>query len=144
MCHYIFLGINPRVSKHHAFCFYRVTWWQLRLTSKEDICVSLCQLLVEAGGAGPSQTPSTARIVTSSSCGNKCAHRRRSIVDQREVQQGTVASVTQGHHTGCIVSFKGTYRSCQWLLESFDLGSLCWLTFGGKSTGWQEISSRLD
>ena len=23
---------------------------------------------------------------------------------------------------------------CQWLLESFDLGSLCWLTFGGKST----------
>ena len=37
-----------------------------------------------------------------------------------------------------------TYRSCQWLLESFDLGSLCWLTFGGKSTVWQEISSRLD
>ena len=25
---------------------------------------------------------------TSSSCGNKCAHRRRSIADQREVQQG--------------------------------------------------------
>ena len=70
----------------------------------------------------------------SSSCGNKCAHRRRSIADQREVQQGTVASVTQGHHTGCIVSLKGTYRSCQWLLESFDLGSLCWLTFGRKST----------
>ena len=33
---------------------------------------------------------------TSSSCGNKCAHRRRSIADQREVQQGTVAQVTQG------------------------------------------------
>ena len=64
--------------------------------------------------------------------------------DQQEVQQGTVASVTQGHHTGCIVPFKGTYRSCQWLLESFDLGSLCWLTFGRKSTGWQEISSHLD
>ena len=31
---------------------------------------------------------------TSSSCGNKCAHRRRSIADQREVQQGTVATVT--------------------------------------------------
>ena len=41
-------------------------------------------------------------------------------------------------------SFKGTYRYCQWLLESFDLGSLCWLTFGGKSTGWWEISSCLD
>ena len=37
-----------------------------------------------------------------------------------------------------------TYRLCQWLLESFDVGSLCWLTFGGKSTVWQEISSHLD
>ena len=101
--------------------------------SKEDICVSLCQLLVEAGGAGPSQASSTATKVTSSPCGNKCAHRRRSIADQQEVQQGMVASVTQGH-TGCIVSLKGTYRSCQWLLESFDLSSLCWLTFGRKST----------
>ena len=25
MCHCIFLGINPRVSKHHAFRHYRVT-----------------------------------------------------------------------------------------------------------------------
>ena len=25
MCHCIFFGINPRVSKHHAFCLYRVT-----------------------------------------------------------------------------------------------------------------------
>ena len=97
-----------------------------------------------AGGAGPSQAPSTATIAMLSSCGNKRAHRRRSIVDQQEVQQGTVASVTQGQHTGCIISFKGTYRSCQWLLESFDLGSLCSLTFGRKSTGWQEISSCLD
>ena len=116
------------------FIFFARHGGSLDSISKEDICVSLCQLLVEAGGAGPSQAPSTATKATSSSCGNKCAHRRRSIVDQREVQQGTVASVTQGHHTGCIVSFKGTYRSCQWLLESFDLGALCWLTFGGKST----------
>ena len=45
-----------------------------------------------------------------------------------------------------VVSFhlRVTYRSCQWLLESFDLGSLCWLTFGGKSTVWQEIPSCLD
>ena len=45
-----------------------------------------------------------------------------------------------------VVSFhlRVTYRSCQWLLESFDLGSLCWLTFGGKSTVWWEISSCLD
>ena len=32
-----------------------------RTNSKGDICVSLCQLLVSAGGAGPSQTPSIAK-----------------------------------------------------------------------------------
>ena len=42
----------------------------------------LCQLLVEAGRAGPSQTASTARTAMLSLCGNKCAHRRRSIADQ--------------------------------------------------------------
>ena len=47
------------LNQHHALC-YRATWWQLGLNSKEDICVSLCQLLVSAGGAGPSQTPSIA------------------------------------------------------------------------------------
>ena len=108
------------------------------------LCFTVPIAGLSAGRAGPSQIPSRASIPTSSSCGNKCAHRRRSTADQPEVQQGTVALVTQGHHTSCIVSFKGTYRLCQWLLESFDLGSLCWLTFGGKSTGWWEISSRLD
>ena len=44
---------------------------------------------------------------TSSSCGNKCAHRRRSITDQREVQQGMVATVTQGQHSGCIIPLQG-------------------------------------
>ena len=89
---------------------------------------------LSAGRAGPSQTPSIATKVTSSPCGNKCAHRRRSIADQREVQQGTMAQVTQGQHTGCIIPLQGKYRSCQWLSESRDLGSLCWLIFGGKST----------
>ena len=60
-----------------------------------------CQLLVEAGGAGPSQAPSTATISMSSSCRNKCVHWRRSIADQREVQQGTVASVT--HRLYCFI-----------------------------------------
>ena len=50
--------------------------------SKEDICITLHQLLVEAGRARPSQTPSTARTAKSSPCGNKCAHRRRPIVGQ--------------------------------------------------------------
>ena len=34
-----------------------MTWWQFRLNSKEDICVTLCQSLVEVGRAGLSQTP---------------------------------------------------------------------------------------
>ena len=63
-----------------------------------------------AGGAGPSQTPSIDTTATSSSCGNKCAHRRRSITDQREVQQGTVAQVTQGQHPGCIIPLKGNIQ----------------------------------
>ena len=44
---------------------------------------------------------------TSSLFGNKCAHQRRSITDQREVQQGTVAQVTQGQHSGCIIPLQG-------------------------------------
>ena len=44
------------------------TWWQLGFISKEDICVTLCQLLVEVGRAGLSQTPSTARTAVSSIC----------------------------------------------------------------------------
>ena len=49
---------------------------------------------------------------TSSSCGNKCAHRRRSITDQREVQQGTVATVTQGQHSGCYHSITREHIDC--------------------------------
>ena len=103
MCQLYCLRINTHVlNQHHALC-YRATWRQLGLSSKEEICVSLRQLLVSAGGAGPSQTPSIATTATLSPCGNKCAYQRRSIADQREVQQGTVAQVTQGQHTGCII-----------------------------------------
>ena len=84
MCHCIFLGINPHVALHYAFHLYHMPWWQLGLTSKEDIYVTLCQLLVEAGRAGLSQTPSMAITVTSSTCRNKCAHWRRSITAQQE------------------------------------------------------------
>ena len=65
---------------------------------------------LSTGGAGPSQTPSVATTAKSSSCRNKCAHRRRSIVDQREVQQGTVAQVTQGQHSGCIIPLQGNIQ----------------------------------
>ena len=58
MCHCIFFRINPRVSKHHAFHLHRATWWQLGLSSREDICVSLCQLLVRAlAGQVPLRLP---------------------------------------------------------------------------------------
>ena len=49
MCHLYRHRINPRVNvltQRHDLC-YRATWWQLSLSSKEDICVSLRQLLVE-------------------------------------------------------------------------------------------------
>ena len=60
MCHLYRPRIKTHVlTQHHALC-YRATWWQLGLNSKGDICVTLCQLLVSAGGAGPSQTPSIA------------------------------------------------------------------------------------
>ena len=40
MCHCIFFRINPRVNvylKYHAICHNRATWWQLGLSSREDI-----------------------------------------------------------------------------------------------------------
>ena len=60
MCHLYRLRIKTHVLTSYHALLYRATWWQLGLNSKEDICVSLCQLLVSAGGAGPSQTPSIA------------------------------------------------------------------------------------
>ena len=116
---------------------YRATWWQIGLNSKEDICVTRSQSLVETGRAGSSQTPSTARRATLSSCGNKCAWRRRISAVQWEVQQEAVA---QWHkeHSGCIVSIKGNYSIVSVALMSFDLGSLCWLTFSEESTELRE------
>ena len=51
MCHCIVFRINTHVlSKYHALqsLLYCVTWWQLGLNSKEDICVSLCTSTVTA------------------------------------------------------------------------------------------------
>ena len=59
---------------------------------------------LSAGGAGPSQTPSIAIRRRRPSCGNMCAHQRRSIADQREVQQGDGG--TSGHKDNTqVVSF---------------------------------------
>ena len=129
MCHCIVLRINPRVSKHHAFRHHRATWWQLGLSSREDICVSLCQLLVRVlAGQVPLRLPAELQ--------QRCRlHAGTSVL----IGGGPLRiseKYSRGRRQHQVVSFhyKGTYRSCQWLLESLDLGSLCWLIFGGKST----------
>ena len=44
MCHCIFFGINPRVSKHHAFRLYRATSWRsLTLWWLGKVTVSLLE-----------------------------------------------------------------------------------------------------
>ena len=107
MCHCIFFRINPRVSKYHALCLHCVTWWQLGLSSKEDICVSLCQLLVESW-QGRSLSDSQ------QSYNSDVIFMREQVCSLEEVhcgsvrvQQGTVAQVTQGQHPGCIIPLKG-------------------------------------
>ena len=64
-------------------------------------------------------------------------------LDQREYSSGRWQ---QWHkeHTGCIISLKGIILIVSVALKSFDLGSLCWLTFGRKSTVSWEIPSCLD
>ena len=135
MCHCIFFGINPRVSKHHAFRLNRATWWQLGLSSKEDIYVSLCQLLVEHWQGRP-------LLDSQQSFNSDVVFMQEQVCSLEEVHCGSARSTagdggfrdTRTTHRLYHFIKEGTYRSCQWLLESFDLGSLCWLTFGGKST----------
>ena len=93
-----------------------------------------CANCLSAGGAGPSQTPSIA------------IQRRRLHAGTSVLIGGGPLRISEKYSRGRwhkwhkditqVVSFhyKGKYRSCQWLLESLDLGSLCWLIFGGKST----------
>ena len=134
MCHCIFFRINPRVSKHHAFRPHRVTWWQLGLSSREDICVSLCQLLVERW-RGRSLSDSQ------QSYNSDVIFMREQVCSSKEVHCGSARSTAGDGGTSdtkttprLYHSNKREHRLCQWLLESLDLGSLCWLIFGGKST----------
>ena len=133
MCHLYHLRIKTHMLTSYHALLYRATWWQLGLNSKEDICVSLCQLLVSAGGAGPSQTPSIA-------IRRRRLHAGTSVligeVPLRISEKYSRGQWQQRHKDNTqVVSFhyKGILP-CQWLLESLDLGSLCWLIFGGKST----------
>ena len=129
MCHCIIFRIKPRVSKYHALCFHRVTWWQLGLNSKEDIVLHRANCWYERWQGRSLSDSQHSFSATSSSCGNKCAHRRRSIVDQQVAQQGTVAQMTQGQHTGCIFPLKRNIEivsvtlreSRPWLIVLVDL-----------------------
>ena len=135
MCHLYHLRIKTHVLTSYHALHYRATWWQLGLNSKEDICVSLCQLLVSAGGAGPLSDSQHSHTATSSSCGKQ-------VCSSEEVHYGSARSTAgDGGNSDTRTTprlyhsiKRETYRSCQWLLESLDLGSLCWLIFGGKST----------
>ena len=143
MCHCIFFGINPHVTLHHAICLYRVTWWQLRLTSKEDICVTLCQLPVEAAEQVSLRLPVQLEQRHHLHVGTSVLIRGGPLWLSKSTAVDSGISDTRSIQ---VVSFqlRVTYKLCQWFLESFDLDSLCCLTFGRKSTVWQEISSCLD
>ena len=135
MCHLYRLRINTHVlTKDHVHS-YRATWWQLGLSSKEDICVSLCQLLVWAlAGAGPSQTPSIAIRRRGLHAGTSVLIRGGPLRISEKYSRGRWRKWHKDNTQVVSFHYKGIYRSCQWLLESLDLGSLCWLIFGGKST----------
>ena len=62
---------------------------------------------LSTGGAGPSQTPSIATTRCRLHAGTSVLIGGGPIANQREVQQGTVAQVTQGQHPGCIIPLKG-------------------------------------
>ena len=105
-----------------------------RTNSKEDICVSLCQLLVSAGGAGPSQTPSIAKRRRRLRAGTSVLIGEGPLRISEKYSRGRWQQRHKDNTQVVSFHYKGIYRSCQWLLESLDLGSLCWLIFGGKST----------
>ena len=134
MCHCIFFGINPRVSKYHAFSHHRATWWQLGLSSKEDIVFHCANCWFEHW-QGRSLSDSQ------QSYNSDVVFMREQVCSSEEVHCGSARSTagdggisdTRTTHR-LYLSIKREHRSCQWLLESLDLGSLCWLIFGGKST----------
>ena len=97
-----------------------MTWWQLRLSSKEDICVSLCHLLVKAGTAGLSQTPSTTTRVMLSTCGTSVLTVMRRPPDQKSTAVDGGNSDTRSIQA---VSFHSRvlFAICQWLLKPMTL-----------------------
>ena len=134
MCHCIFLRINPRVSKHHAFRLHRTTWWQLGLSSREDICVSLCQLLVRAlAGQVPLRLPAELQQRCRLHAGTSVLIGGGPLWISEKYSRGRWHKWHKDNTQVVSFHLRGTYRSCQWLLESLDLGSLCWLTLAGKA-----------
>ena len=107
MCHCIVFRINPRVIKYHASCFIARHGGSSDSILRRIFVFHCANCWFEHWQGRTFSDSQQSFYATSSPCRNKCAHQRRSIADQREVQQGTVAQVTQGQHSGCISPLKG-------------------------------------
>ena len=106
---------------NHAFCHYRVTWWQLGLNSKEDICVTLCHLLVEAGRAGLSQTPSTAITTMVVYMQKKCACSNEEVHQIRESTAVDNGNSDTRSIQVVLFQLRVLFSLCQWLLRALTL-----------------------
>ena len=115
-----------------------------RTNSKGDICVSLCQLLVSAGGAGPSQTPSIAKRRRRLRAGTSVLIGEGPLRISEKYSRGRWQQRHKDNTQVVSFHYKGTYRPCQWLLESLDLGSLCLVDLWREKHRVRQVQSRLD
>ena len=107
MCHLYRLRINTHMLTYTMLCFIARHGGSSDLILRRIFVFHCANCWFERWRGRSLSDSQHSHTATSSSCGNKCAHRRRSIADQREVQQGTVATVTQGQHPGCIIPLQG-------------------------------------
>ena len=105
-----------------------------RTNSKEDICVSLHQLLVESWrGRSLSDSQHSYNSDVVSVREQVCSSEEVHCGSERSTAGDGGSSDTRTTHR-LYLSITRENLDRQWLSESRDLGSLCWLIFGGKST----------
>ena len=116
---------------HHALYFIMQYNGSLNLTFKEDICATLCQLLVADSRAGLSYSQQSYNIYVIYMW-NKCAHRRRY---KGGSGSSTAVEVAKWYkeHIGCMISFRRISFCDQYLLGALTLVICSWLTFGRKA-----------
>ena len=135
MCHLYRPRIKTHVSRVNTIpCFLLSRDMVAARTSKGDICVPLCQLLVESW-RGRSLSDSQ------HSYNSDVIFVREQVCSSEKVHCGSARSTAGDGGSSDTRTTHRLYLSItrenldrQWLSESLDLGSLCWLTFGGKST----------